>query len=141
MLEGLGYQSRLIIETIERLSQVRPTSEIRLIGGGTHNLLVRAMETDVVGHPLAAMSETETLVRGSALKAALPGGIATGAGPTLRPLPCQPLCRRATWLPGRQQRVVWRGTLLSPVFTPRLFLSTKAAAPSRAERMKGSVQV
>jgi xylulokinase len=83
VLEGLAHQSRLIIETMERLTGVGRASEIRLIGGGTRNPLFLVIKTDVIGRPLTAMGETETSALGSALGAALLGGIAAGVWPDI----------------------------------------------------------
>jgi xylulokinase len=83
VLEGLAHQSRLIVEAMERLPGVAPASEIRLIGGGARNPLFLAIKADVIGRPLTVMSAIEGSGLGSALGAALLGGIAAGVWPDI----------------------------------------------------------
>ena len=79
VLEGLAFQSRLMLNGMATLGFIGEPREIRLIGGGSRNPLFLTIKANVFGRPLIVVDEAE----GTALGAALLGGIAAGLFPGL----------------------------------------------------------
>ncbi len=71
--EGLAYQWRSNLETIESAIQARAET-IRVIGGGTRSAVWVQIKADVLGRPLRVLDMQESV----ALGAALLGGLAAG---------------------------------------------------------------
>ncbi|HUZ65286.1 MAG TPA: FGGY family carbohydrate kinase [Acetobacteraceae bacterium] len=79
VLEGLAFESRLVLEGMESLPGLGPPHAIRVIGGGSRNDLFLRIKAAVLGRPLTRMPAAE----GTALGAALLGGIAAGVYPDM----------------------------------------------------------
>lgn len=80
VLEGLVFQSRLILDDMAGFAGVTPPAgSPRLIGGGSRNPLFVEIKANVFGRPVVVVEEAES----TALGAALLGGVAAGLYPDM----------------------------------------------------------
>jgi glycerol kinase len=77
-LESIAYQTRDVVEAMERASGVA-LDELRVDGGAATNDLLMQMQADILGRPVVRPAVTET----TALGAAALAGLASGVWPTL----------------------------------------------------------
>jgi glycerol kinase len=77
-LESIAYQTRDVVEAMERASGVE-LAELRVDGGAAMNDLLMQMQADILGRPVVRPAVTET----TALGAAALAGLAAGVWPSL----------------------------------------------------------
>lgn len=73
-LEGLAYQTRDVIDAMEKDTGIRLT-ELRVDGGATRNDLLMQIQADVLGVPVVRPRNTETTAWGAAALAGLTAGV------------------------------------------------------------------
>jgi len=80
VLEGIAFQSRLILDDMAAFpGVVPPAGPPRLTGGGSRNPLLVSIKASMFGRPVVVVEESES----TALGAALLGGIAAGLWPDM----------------------------------------------------------
>lgn len=80
VLEGLAFQSRLILDDMAGFPGVTPPAgSPRLIGGGSRNPLFVQIKANAFGRPVTVVDEAES----TALGAAMLGGVAAGLFPDI----------------------------------------------------------
>ena len=80
VLEGIVFQSRLILDDMAGFAGVAPPDgPPRLTGGGSRNPLLVQIKADIFGRPVVVVDESES----TALGAALLGGVAGGLYPDM----------------------------------------------------------
>jgi xylulokinase len=79
VLEGLAYQSRLILDGMTSLPGIGPLGGLRFIGGTSRNRLFLSIKANVFGRPIRVVEEPEA----TALGAALLAGVAAEVYPSL----------------------------------------------------------
>jgi glycerol kinase len=78
-LEAIAYQSRDVLEAMQRDSGVR-LAELRVDGGATGNDLLMQFQADILGVPVVRPAVTETSALGAAYLAGLEAGVFTLGG-------------------------------------------------------------
>ncbi len=73
-LEAMAYQSRDVIEAMERVSGIK-LKELRVDGGAAVNNLMMQFQADLLGVPVVRPKVTETTALGAALLAAIGAGV------------------------------------------------------------------
>lgn len=75
VLEGLGLQSRMMLDGMIALPGVGEPNTIRLIGGTSRNSLFLSIKASVFARPLTVVEEPEATALGSAMLAGVAAGI------------------------------------------------------------------
>ncbi len=70
VVEGVCYEARLMMDNVKAFTGVDPTRVV-FVGGGTKNPLWLRTKCDVMGKPLEAYLDDETVTRGAAMLAGL----------------------------------------------------------------------
>jgi len=73
-LEGLSYQFRLAIEVLERAFNIKAKG-VRVVGGGSKNILWNQIRADVTGLPILVTRFSEMTILGAALTALVGSGV------------------------------------------------------------------
>ena len=73
VLEGVAYQIRNNVDTIERVN--RPAEEIRLFGGGSKSAIWCQMIANITGKKVATLYSPETAGIGAAILAGIGAGV------------------------------------------------------------------
>jgi glycerol kinase len=76
-LEAIAYQSRDVVECIERDAEVR-VPELRADGGATANRFLMQFQADILGRPVLRAAVAETTALGAAFLAGLATGVWAG---------------------------------------------------------------